>query len=153
MHDVGKIGINDAILQKPGKLTSDEFEVMKTHTTLGAGILAPIRQMKRIIPGLRWHHERWKGGGYPDGLEGEAIPLMARIIAVADAFDAMTTHRPYQQAMTFDQALDRLNQLKGSAFDGRIVEAFNRAYRAGLIHKAAAEEPEKAPAPMAEASA
>ncbi|HXV75456.1 MAG TPA: HD domain-containing phosphohydrolase [Candidatus Polarisedimenticolaceae bacterium] len=133
MHDVGKIGINDSILQKPGKLTADEFEVMKTHTTKGAQIMAPIRQMQRVIPGLRSHHERWEGGGYPDGLTGAKIPFMARLIAVADAFDAMTTHRPYQTAMSFPKALERLNVLKGVAFDERIVEAFNRAYRRGLI--------------------
>jgi HD-GYP domain-containing protein (c-di-GMP phosphodiesterase class II) len=93
MHDVGKIGIHDNILQKPGRLTPDEFEVMKTHTTLGASIMGRIRQMRHILPGLRSHHERWKGGGYPEGLAGDEIPLMARIIAVADAFDAITTHR------------------------------------------------------------
>jgi HD-GYP domain-containing protein (c-di-GMP phosphodiesterase class II) len=133
MHDVGKIGIHDKILQKPGKLTSEEFEVMKTHTVKGAQIMAPIRQMQRVIPGLRSHHERWGGGGYPDALKGEGIPLMARVIAVADAFDAMTTHRPYQKAMSFAQALERLNVLKVVAFDERIVEAFNRAYQQGLI--------------------
>jgi HD-GYP domain-containing protein (c-di-GMP phosphodiesterase class II) len=133
MHDVGKIGINDRILQKPGKLTPDEFEVMKTHTVLGASIMAPIRQMTRLIPGMRSHHEKWKGGGYPDGIAGEEIPLMARVIAVADAFDAMTTHRPYQRAMTFPEALELLNKLKGQAFDERVVEAFNRVYQQGQI--------------------
>jgi len=133
MHDVGKIGINDKILQKPGKLTAEEFEVMKTHTVKGAQIMQPIRQMQRVIPGLRSHHERWEGGGYPDNLRADQIPLMARVIAVADAFDAMTTHRPYQKAMSFAQAQERLNVLKGLAFDERIVEAFNRAYQQGLI--------------------
>lgn len=133
MHDVGKIGIHDAILQKPSKLTPDEFEVMKTHTVLGANIMAPIRQMEGIIPGMRSHHEKWRGGGYPDGLTGEEIPLMARIIAVADTFDAMTTHRPYQRAMTFEQAVATINKLKGVALDERVVEAFNRAYQQGSI--------------------
>ena len=133
MHDVGKIGINDKILQKPGKLTTEEFDVMKTHTTKGAQIMQPIGKMQRIIPGLRSHHERWEGGGYPDNLSADQIPLMARVIAVADAFDAMTTHRPYQKAMSFAQAQERLNVLKGAAFDERIVEAFNRAYQQGLI--------------------
>jgi HD-GYP domain-containing protein (c-di-GMP phosphodiesterase class II) len=135
MHDVGKIGINDAILQKPGKLTADEFEVMKTHTVLGANILAPIRQMKRIIPGLRWHHERMGGQGYPDGLLGDQIPLMARIIAIADTFDAVTTHRPYQETMTFDEALKVLERLKGVALDEKIVDVFFNAYAKGLIHR------------------
>lgn len=133
MHDVGKIGINDKILQKPGKLTPEEFEVMKTHTTKGAQIMQPIGKMQRVIPGLRSHHERWEGGGYPDNLRADDIPLMARVIAVADAFDAMTTHRPYQTAMSFAKAQERLNVLKGLAFDERIVEAFNRAYQQGLI--------------------
>jgi HD-GYP domain-containing protein (c-di-GMP phosphodiesterase class II) len=133
MHDVGKIGIDDKILQKPGKLTAEEFEVMKTHTTKGAQIMQPIGTMQRVIPGLRSHHERWEGGGYPDNLRAEQIPLMARVIAVADAFDAMTTHRPYQTAMSFAKAQERLNVLKGLAFDERIVEAFNRAYQQGLI--------------------
>jgi HD-GYP domain-containing protein (c-di-GMP phosphodiesterase class II) len=131
MHDVGKIGIHDAILQKPGALTRDEFEVMKTHTTRGAEIMAPIPQMREVIPGLRSHHERWNGTGYPDGLVGEQIPLMGRIIAVADTFDAMTTRRPYQEPFTFEDAAARINELKGLAFDERVVEAFNRAYAAG----------------------
>ena len=131
LHDVGKIGVDDAILKKPGHLTPDEYEVMKQHTVIGANIMAPIRKMQRLLPGLRSHHERWTGGGYPDGTAGEAIPLMARIIAVADSFDAMTTDRPYQKGMTFEQALARVNELKGTAFDERIVESFNRAYRAG----------------------
>jgi HD-GYP domain-containing protein (c-di-GMP phosphodiesterase class II) len=131
LHDVGKIGVDDAVLKKPGKLTPEEFEVMKLHTVIGSNIMAPIRQMKRLLPGLRSHHERWTGEGYPDALRGEAIPLMARIIAVADSFDAMTTDRPYQQGMDFERGLARLNELKGVAFDERVVESFNRAYRAG----------------------
>jgi putative nucleotidyltransferase with HDIG domain len=142
LHDVGKIGIHDNILQKPGQLTPDEFEVMKTHTVKGAQILGPIKQMQRIIPGLRSHHERWEGGGYPDQLRGAEIPFMARLIAVADAFDAMTTHRPYQKAMSFQQAAQRLNDLCGVAFDARIVDAFNRAYQQGLI----VPEPQSSPA-------
>jgi HD-GYP domain-containing protein (c-di-GMP phosphodiesterase class II) len=131
LHDVGKIGVDDAILKKPGKLTPEEFEVMKLHPVIGANIMAPIRQMKRLLPGLRSHHERWTGEGYPDNLKGNEIPLMARIIAVADTFDAMTTERPYQKAMSFEKALARLNELKGSGFDEHIVESFNRAYLAG----------------------
>ncbi len=131
LHDIGKIGIDDSILKKPGALTAEEFAVMKTHPVRGAEIMAPIRQMRDVIPGLRSHHERWNGRGYPDGLDGEAIPLMARIIAVADTFDAMTTHRPYQRAFTFADAVARINELKGVGFDEKVVEAFNRAYQAG----------------------
>ena len=133
LHDVGKIGIDDAILKKAGPLTREEFEIMKTHPVLGAVIMAPIPKMKAIIPGLRSHHERWSGGGYPDGLAGTAIPLQGRIIAVADTFDAMTTHRPYQRAMSFEEALARINDLKGVTFDEQVVEAFNAAYQAGDI--------------------
>lgn len=131
LHDVGKIGIDDSILKKPGALTREEFEVMKTHAPRGAEIMAPIRQMKRILPGLRYHHERWNGSGYPEGLAGKDIPMMGRIIAVADTFDAMTTHRPYQRAFSFDAAVAKINDLKGVGFDEQVVEAFNRAYQAG----------------------
>ncbi len=131
LHDVGKIGVDEAILRKPGHLTDDEFEAIKAHPVLGANIMAPIPQMKNILPGLRSHHERWNGSGYPDGLAGEQIPFMARIIAVADSFDAMTTNRPYQETYSFARAAARINELKGQGYDPRIVEAFNRAYQAG----------------------
>jgi HD-GYP domain-containing protein (c-di-GMP phosphodiesterase class II) len=133
LHDVGKIAIPDAVLSKPGDLTPDEFEKMKKHPEKGAEIMEAIQiqQMQRVLPGLRNHHERWDGAGYPDGLSGEDIPLMARIIAVADTFDAMTTNRPYQRTYTFDEAAARINELQGERFDPRVVEAFNRAYRAG----------------------
>jgi HD-GYP domain-containing protein (c-di-GMP phosphodiesterase class II) len=150
LHDVGKIGVDDAILKKPGLLTPEEFEVMKTHTTQGAAIMSQIPKMKDILPGLRSHHERVKGGGYPDGIAGEQIPLMARIIAVADTFDAMTTDRPYQRAMSFDAARDRINQLRGVALDERVVDAINRAFRAGEIHAGGRPSP-AAPSPVAAA--
>lgn len=131
LHDVGKIGIDDAILKKPAALTHEEFEAMKTHTERGAKIMGRIPQMTSIIPGMRFHHERWSGGGYPMGLRGEDIPLQARIIAVADTFDAMTTDRPYQKGLPVAEAVDRINDLKGLHLDGATVEAFNRAYKAG----------------------
>lgn len=149
LHDVGKIGIDDSILKKPAPLTGDEFAVMKQHPVLGANIMAPIRQMKRILPGLRNHHERWRGGGYPDGLAGEGIPLMARIIAVADTFDAMTTDRPYQRGVSFEDALERLNELKGVVLDPKIVDAFNRAFQAGEIRPQDRPEAPAAPVPAA----
>ena len=133
LHDVGKIAIDDAVLRKPGRLTPDEMEHMKTHPARGAAIMESIHQMKNILPGLRSHHERWAGGGYPDGIAGEEIPLMARIIAVADTFDATTTERPYQRAMTYEQARNRINEIQGKVLDSRIVEAFNRAYDAGAF--------------------
>lgn len=140
LHDVGKIGIDDAILKKPGRLTDDEFEEMKTHAALGANIMAPIKAMARILPGLRWHHERMNGSGYPDGLAGERIPRMARIIAVADSFDAMTTNRPYQRPMPFPTSAARINELSGTHFDARVVDAFNRAFEAGEFSAEEAEQ-------------
>jgi HD-GYP domain-containing protein (c-di-GMP phosphodiesterase class II) len=133
LHDVGKIAIRDSVLGKQGPLTGEEFEEMKTHTVRGEAIMAPIPQMAAILPGLRNHHERWQGGGYPDGLSREAIPLVARIIAVADTFDATTTERPYQRAMTFEQARDRINELSGVNLDPEVVRAFNRAFEAGAF--------------------
>ncbi len=149
LHDVGKIGIDDAILKKPGVLTPDEFEIMKTHAALGASIMAPIGQMQKMLPGLRHHHERWDGSGYPDGLAQDGIPHMARIIAVADCFDAMTTNRPYQRKMTFAQALARINELKGVGLDSKVVEAFNRAYQSGEFQAEETEAAERQQAPAA----
>lgn len=133
LHDVGKIGIEDKILRKPGALTVKEFTIMKTHPAKGAQILGSIPQMKEIIPGIRYHHERWSGGGYPDGIKEEQIPLIARIMGVADAFDAMTTNRPYQRAMTPVQAANRINELKITVYETKVVEAFNKAFRKGLF--------------------
>jgi HD-GYP domain-containing protein (c-di-GMP phosphodiesterase class II) len=133
LHDVGKIGIEDRILRKPGALTTEEFEIMKTHPPKGAAILGGIPQMREIIPGIRHHHEKWRGGGYPDGLQGERIPVIARIIGVADAFDAMTTNRPYQKGMTFEKAAARLNELCPSVYEPTVMDAFNRAYHAGVF--------------------
>lgn len=133
LHDVGKIGINEAVLNKPGKLTDEEFALIKTHPVLGANIMSPIKQMESIIPGLRWHHERWGGGGYPDGLKGEEIPLMARIIAVADTFDAITTCRPYQATMPIDEAFETIRRLTGPNLEESVVAAFFAAFAAGRI--------------------
>jgi putative nucleotidyltransferase with HDIG domain len=134
LHDVGKLAIEDKILGKTAGLTPEEKAVIKTHPERGAKILSRVEgeKMKRIIPGVRNHHERWDGKGYPDGLVGEAIPLMARIITVADTFDAMTTDRPYQRAMTHHQALEQLNALKGIVLDKKVVEAFNRVYLSAI---------------------
>jgi HD-GYP domain-containing protein (c-di-GMP phosphodiesterase class II) len=132
-HDIGKIGIEDKILRKPATLTDDEYKVMKQHPEKGAQMLSKIKAMKDIIPGMRFHHERWDGTGYPLGLKAEQIPLAARIVAVADAFDAMTTNRPYQKAMTFEKAVARLYELADRAFDRRVVAAFSEAYKAGAI--------------------
>ena len=148
LHDVGKIGIDDSILRKTGQLTEEEFEIIKTHPVLGATIMSPIHQMERIIPGLRYHHERADGSGYPTGLFGDNIPVMARIIAVADSFDAITTNRPYQECMTFEQGRACINELRGKYLDSRVVDAFNRAYDEGLFQPGGGdEEVEALPAP------
>ncbi len=133
LHDIGKIGIDDQILRKPGVLTDEEYQLMKHHPDKGANMLAPIKNMKDIIPGLLHHHERWKGGGYPQGLKGKEIPLAARIITVADTFDAMTTNRPYQKAMTEEKALERLNELAGEVLDPDVVQGFLAAHRNGFL--------------------
>jgi len=133
LHDVGKIGIDDKILKKAGRLTDEEYEIIKTHAALGATIMEPIPQMKPILPGLRYHHERCDGSGYPDGLTRAQTPMMARIIAVADTYDAITTVRPYQQPMTDEAALARLAELRGPALDETVVDAFFRAYRSGKV--------------------
>jgi hypothetical protein len=126
LHDIGKIGVEDAILRKPGRLTSDEFEQMKLHTLKGAAILETIPALQPVIPIVRSHHERWDGTGYPDRLANEGISQMARIVAVADAFDAMTSDRPYRTAMPVEAAFTELFTKAGSHFDPTIVQAFLR---------------------------
>jgi HD-GYP domain-containing protein (c-di-GMP phosphodiesterase class II) len=133
LHDVGKLGIRESILNKPGGLSDEEFEVMRQHPSIGAQIMSPIRMLKDIIPGIRNHHETWDGTGYPDNLTGEEIPMVARIIGVADTFDAMTTTRPYQQAMTLDYVLQKMQSMSGSRFDPVVVEAFIAAIESGDI--------------------
>jgi HD-GYP domain-containing protein (c-di-GMP phosphodiesterase class II) len=133
LHDVGKIGIEDHILKKPGALTAEEFEVMKTHTTRGANILRPVQQLTEMLPGIELHHEALDGRGYPYGLQGDQIPLLARVIAVADTFDALTTNRPYQQAHTPDQALQIVQNLAGKRLDPAAVAALLAVYGRGEI--------------------
>jgi hypothetical protein len=126
LHDIGKIGIADAILCKKGKLTPAEFDAMKQHTVKGAAILESMCNLSPIIPIVRHHHERWDGSGYPDGLARDRIAVSARIVAVADAFDAMTSDRPYRSAMPIDQAFLELLRKSGSHFDPACVSAFLR---------------------------
>jgi HD-GYP domain-containing protein (c-di-GMP phosphodiesterase class II) len=133
LHDVGKIGIEDVILKKPGALTAEEFEVMKTHTTKGANILRPVTQLAEMLPGIELHHEALDGRGYPYGLEGEQIPLLARVIAVADTFDALTTNRPYQHAHTPEEALKIIQNLAGKRLDPGPVAALMAVYGRGEI--------------------
>ncbi len=132
LHDVGKIGIEDRILKKPGALTPEEYEVMKTHTTRGANILRPVQQLKEMIPGIELHHESLDGRGYPFGLKGDEIPLIPRIIAVADAFDAITTNRPYQAAHPSEYAVKIIRNLKNK-FDLKVVDALEKVFERGEL--------------------
>ncbi len=133
LHDVGKIGVDDRVLKKPGKLTDEEFGLMKQHTVKGANIMRPVAQLREMLPGIELHHERMDGEGYPYGLLGNQIPLMARIIAVADTLDAITTNRPYQSAMDLDYALDRIRSLGTSKFDSAVVAALEQAVHSGRL--------------------
>lgn len=137
LHDVGKIGVDDRVLKKPGALTAEEFELMKQHPQKGANIMRPVAQLKEILPGIELHHEHINGGGYPHGLQGDDIPLMARIIAVADTLDAMTTNRPYQSAMDLDFAMNRIMSQANTKFDAAVVEALHSAIRAGKLRLSA----------------
>src|SRR5436309_5720700 len=158
LHDVGKIGIEDRILKKPGALTAEEFEVMKTHTTKGANILRPVAQLKEMIPGIELHHESLDGRGYPHGFKDEEVPLLARIIAVGDTFDALTTNRPYQQAHSCEDALRIIRSLSGKRLDPAAVIAIEAIYARGeigvprtvpLVTKAAAAATNSVPASVA----
>ncbi|MCR4287575.1 MAG: HD domain-containing protein [Deltaproteobacteria bacterium] len=124
LHDIGKIGTYDEILNKPGKLTDDEYKIMKEHPAKGAEMLAPIRQLRHIAPWVKYHHERFDGKGYPDGLKAGDIPLQARVLAVADTFDSMTAKRPYRETPGWDRAVDELKKFSGLQFDPNVVEAF-----------------------------
>jgi HD-GYP domain-containing protein (c-di-GMP phosphodiesterase class II) len=133
LHDIGKIGIPEAILNKKGKLTEEEFAIIKQHSSIGTNILAPIPELAEVIQGVRHHHERFDGGGYPDGLMGKAIPLIASIISVADAFDAMNSDRPYRAKLSIDQALAEIERNSGTQFDPDVAGVFRQLMRAGKI--------------------
>jgi putative nucleotidyltransferase with HDIG domain len=124
LHDIGKIGIDDAILRKPDRLSPEEVEIMKTHTTRGAEILATVPDLLPAIPIVRSHHERWDGKGYPDCLAAEKIPRLARLVAVADSYDAMTSDRPYRKGMAPEEAFEEMNQQSGKQFDPECVAGF-----------------------------
>ena len=124
LHDVGKIGVPDSVLKKPGKLTDEEFEEIKKHPALGEKIVSQLPMLKDALPGVRHHHERWDGKGYPDALAGEEIPLLARILAVADTYDAMTSDRPYRKGMPQEVAVKILQESAGTQFDAELVPHF-----------------------------
>jgi len=152
LHDVGKIGIEDRILKKPGALTPEEFEIMKTHTTKGANILRPVTQLREMLPGIELHHEALNGRGYPYGLKGDDIPLLPRVIAVADTFDALTTNRPYQQAHDPYEAIRIIENLSGKRLDPTAVTALLAIFLRGDIRipkpAATAGTPPPTPSPI-----
>jgi putative nucleotidyltransferase with HDIG domain len=133
LHDIGKIGVEDDILKKPEQLTPEEFNIIKRHSDMGAEILEHIRQLREIVPGVKYHHEHVDGKGYPDGLRGKEIPILAKIVAVADTYDAMTTDRPYRKAMEKEGAIEELKRCSGTQLDNGVVEAFIQAYQRGEI--------------------
>jgi putative nucleotidyltransferase with HDIG domain len=133
LHDIGKIGIDDGILRKPSGLNKSEYMIIKQHPGKGANIMSPIKQLKKIIPSMRHHHERYDGEGYPDGIKGEKIPLPARIIAVSDTFDAMTSDRPYQVAMDDEEVVALIQSWAGTRFDPEVCKAFVKAYQKNRI--------------------
>jgi HD-GYP domain-containing protein (c-di-GMP phosphodiesterase class II) len=133
LHDVGKISIDDNILKKPAPLTNEEYEVMKGHPQKGFKIMSQIPAMRDFLPGMYMHHEMINGQGYPQGLKGADIPTQARIVSVADTFDAMTTDRPYQKAMSLDEALARIKTFVGTRYDERVVNALIEACEQGQI--------------------
>jgi len=129
LHDVGKLGIPDNILLKPAKLDAQEFTVMKTHVNKGADIVHPSSWLREGTSVVGYHHEKFAGGGYPHGLQGEDIPITARIFAVADVFDALTSHRPYKKPLTFGETMDILEQDRGKHFDPKVLDAFTKIAR------------------------
>jgi HD-GYP domain-containing protein (c-di-GMP phosphodiesterase class II) len=124
LHDLGKVGIPESILHKKDKLSDEEYDNIKRHPQIGADIVRPIHFLHEIIPAIVHHHERWDGAGYPHGLKGEAIPLGARIVAVADAYQAMISDRPYRKAYTVKKTMEILKDNSGTQFDPKVVKTF-----------------------------
>lgn len=131
VHDVGKIGIPESILNKPAPLTSREYKVIATHPIIGAAILKPIAALKSLVPVVYHHHERFDGRGYPNALKGEEIPLLSRIISVADSFEAMTSHRCYRSRLAVEDALMELKANSGAQFDPGVIDAFMDLHSSG----------------------
>jgi putative nucleotidyltransferase with HDIG domain len=136
LHDIGKVGIPDRTLSKRGKLADEEWQAIQSHPRVGANIVGNVPSLVSCVSGVLYHHERWDGTGYPEGLKGEAIPLDARILAIADAYAAMVSSRPYRDAMCEDKALKRMQQGAGRQFDPKLVEVFVRVVSAGGLELA-----------------
>jgi HD-GYP domain-containing protein (c-di-GMP phosphodiesterase class II) len=126
LHDIGKIGISDTVLHKPGPLSEEEWKVMRRHPDIGAKIVEGIPFLQDTIPLIRHHQERWDGTGYPSGLGGEDIPILARMFAIVDAFDALTSNRPYRQKISALEAIEYLHEQAGILFDPEIVKIFKK---------------------------
>jgi putative nucleotidyltransferase with HDIG domain len=133
LHDIGKIGVSEAILCKQDKLTEEEYEIMKSHTTRGAEILSPLTGFDEVINGVKYHHERYDGKGYPDGLKGEGIPMIAAIIAVADTFDAITTDRSYRKGLSKEVAMEEIQKFSSKQFNPKPVQALVELYNKGEL--------------------
>jgi HD-GYP domain-containing protein (c-di-GMP phosphodiesterase class II) len=147
VHDVGKIGVPEVVLQKPGKLTEKEFDLIKQHPVIGHTILKDIAPLHDVLPGVLYHHERWQGGGYPEGIAGEEIPRLGRLLAVVDTFDAMSSARSYRPAIARDQVLSEIAACAGTQFDPEFAEAFRAVDLDGydaMVDRAAAREREAA---------
>lgn len=143
LHDIGKIGTREAVLNKQGPLTPEEYEHVKQHVLIGSQLLTPLANLQPVVGGVRHHHERWDGAGYPDGLRGEEIPLVARIIGAAEVYDALCTSRPYQEKMSPDQAIRRLGELAGTVLDPKVFAALADVVsrRRSLVFLEGADEP------------
>lgn len=133
LHDIGKIGIPESILNKNGPLNDEESSRIKEHPMIGATILNPIKELEDAILGVKYHHEKYDGSGYPEGIKGNQIPLIASIISVADTFDAMTTDRPYRRGLSKDEAMSEINRVSGKQLDPEIVSVFSKLYQEGTV--------------------
>jgi HD-GYP domain-containing protein (c-di-GMP phosphodiesterase class II) len=124
LHDIGKIGVPDELLHRPGKLSEEEMERVRHHVQLGASMIEMLGEMHPIVPLIRHHHESWDGTGYPDGMKGEEIPMISRVISVADMYDAMTSDRPYRKRRSHEWAVEEIKRVSGTKLDPRVAEAF-----------------------------
>jgi putative nucleotidyltransferase with HDIG domain len=132
LHDIGKVGISDKVLNKKGRLTKEDWEAIRAHPRLGANIISNIPKLAPSVNSILYHHERWDGTGYPEGLKSEEIPLEARILAIADSFEAMTSARPYRPALSIQEVITELRQGAGLQFDPKLVEVFIDIVESGL---------------------
>ncbi len=139
LHDIGKLAVPGRILRKPGTLTPDELVEIRAHPEAGARLIEPVAAARCALPYVLYHHERWDGGGYPHGLAGAATPIEARVLAVADAFDAMTSNRPYRRALTDEQALAEVDRCAGTQFDPVVARAFLEVWGTGPIRSSLPE--------------